>query len=138
MCAQRVLLTTEDHRRVKRAIAEADQLAPVSRPFSSWNRPVLTEIYLCHACSCQDIILRAETAGQVACRILPSSHTNPIFVLVGEQPIRAYRRSVEWCLQGERNGRIHNITKAPCSRAVLPAVLLMMRCRLPRRLVFVV
>ena len=26
---------------------------PVSRPFSSWNRPILTEIYLCDACSCQ-------------------------------------------------------------------------------------
>jgi hypothetical protein len=77
----------------------------VSRPFPSWNRSILTEICLCHACSCQDI-LRTETAGQVACRILPSSHTNPIFVLVGEQPIRAYRRSVEWCLQGEPNGRI--------------------------------
>jgi hypothetical protein len=35
----------------------------VSRPFPSWNRPILTEIYLCHACSCQEI-LRAETAGQ--------------------------------------------------------------------------
>eukprot|EP01047_Picozoa_sp_COSAG01_P026345 COSAG01_NODE_1694_length_9467_cov_4.976196_10_plen_339_part_00 len=41
-------------------------LAPgiVSRPFPSWNRSILTEIYLCHACSCQEI-LRAETAGQV-------------------------------------------------------------------------
>ncbi len=36
----------------------------------------------------------------VALRILPSSHTNPIFVLVGDKPIRASRRSVEWCLQG--------------------------------------
>jgi hypothetical protein len=35
----------------------------VSRPFSSWNRPILTEIYLCHACSCQEI-LRVKTAGQ--------------------------------------------------------------------------
>jgi hypothetical protein len=35
----------------------------VSRPFPSWNRSMLTEIYLCHACSCQEI-LRAETAGQ--------------------------------------------------------------------------
>jgi hypothetical protein len=35
----------------------------VSRPFSSWNRPILTEIYLCHAFSCQEI-LRVETAGQ--------------------------------------------------------------------------
>eukprot|EP01047_Picozoa_sp_COSAG01_P052757 COSAG01_NODE_5582_length_4168_cov_2.695257_1_plen_382_part_00 len=37
----------------------------VSRPFSSWDRSILTEIYLCHACSCQEI-LRAETAGKVA------------------------------------------------------------------------
>eukprot|EP01047_Picozoa_sp_COSAG01_P009789 COSAG01_NODE_405_length_17466_cov_554.403697_21_plen_61_part_00 len=35
----------------------------MSRPFSSWNRPVLTEICLCHACSCQEI-LRVEMAGQ--------------------------------------------------------------------------
>ena len=36
----------------------------------------------------------------VALRILPSSHTNPIFVLVGDKPIRASRRSIEWCLKG--------------------------------------
>ncbi|MPZ20500.1 MAG: hypothetical protein GEV06_21690 [Luteitalea sp.] len=35
----------------------------------------------------------------VALRILPSSHTNPIFVLVGGKPIRASRRSAEWCLK---------------------------------------
>lgn len=36
----------------------------------------------------------------IAVRILPSSHTNPIFVLVGGKPIRASRRSAEWCLEG--------------------------------------
>jgi hypothetical protein len=36
----------------------------------------------------------------VAVRILPSSHTNPIFVLVGGKPVRASRRSAEWCLKG--------------------------------------
>jgi hypothetical protein len=35
----------------------------------------------------------------VALRILPSSHTNPIFVLVDNQPIRANRKSAEWCLK---------------------------------------
>jgi hypothetical protein len=35
----------------------------------------------------------------VALRLLPSSHTNPVFVLVGDKPIRASRRSAEWCLQ---------------------------------------
>jgi hypothetical protein len=33
-------------------------------------------------------------------RILPSSHTNPIFVEVGGKPIRASRRSAQWCLEG--------------------------------------
>ena len=35
----------------------------------------------------------------VAMRILPSSHTNPIFILVDGKPIRPSRRSVEWCLK---------------------------------------
>ena len=33
----------------------------------------------------------------VAVRILPSVHTNPVFVQVGDKPIRASRRSAEWC-----------------------------------------
>ncbi|MCH7686928.1 MAG: CehA/McbA family metallohydrolase [Planctomycetes bacterium] len=33
----------------------------------------------------------------IAVRILPSVHTNPIFVEVGGKPIRASRRSAEWC-----------------------------------------
>ena len=41
-----------------------------------------------------------ERSSWVALRILPSSHTNPIFVVVGDQPIRASRRSAEWCLAG--------------------------------------
>ncbi|HXG49228.1 MAG TPA: CehA/McbA family metallohydrolase, partial [Methylomirabilota bacterium] len=41
-----------------------------------------------------------ERSSWVALRILPSSHTNPIFVLVDGKPIRASRRSVEWCLKG--------------------------------------
>ncbi len=36
----------------------------------------------------------------VAVRILASSHTNPIFVVVGDKPIRASKRSVDWCLKG--------------------------------------
>ena len=35
----------------------------------------------------------------VTLRILPSSHTNPIFVLVNNQPIRASQKSAEWCLK---------------------------------------
>jgi hypothetical protein len=36
----------------------------------------------------------------VAVRAFPNAHTNPIFVLVGGKPIRASRRSAEWCLRG--------------------------------------
>ena len=40
-----------------------------------------------------------ERSSWVALRILPSSHTNPIFVLVNDKPIRASRQSAEWCLK---------------------------------------
>lgn len=39
-----------------------------------------------------------DRSSWVAIRILHSSHTNPVFVIVGERPIRASRRSAEWCL----------------------------------------
>jgi hypothetical protein len=39
-----------------------------------------------------------KRSSWVAARILPSSHTNPVFVIVGGKPIRASRRSAEWCL----------------------------------------
>jgi hypothetical protein len=40
-----------------------------------------------------------ERSSWVALRILPSSHTNPVFVIVGGSPVRASRRSAEWCLK---------------------------------------
>lgn len=43
--------------------------------------------------------VRMEKSSWVALRILPSSHTNPVFVVVDEKPIRASRRSIEWCLE---------------------------------------
>jgi hypothetical protein len=44
--------------------------------------------------------LPIERSSWVALRILPSSHTNPIFVMVGDKPIRASKRSAQWCLEG--------------------------------------
>ena len=51
---------------------------------------------------CSDVAfdVKIERSSWVALRILPSSHTNPVFVLVGDKPIRASRRSAEWCLKG--------------------------------------
>lgn len=39
-----------------------------------------------------------ERSSWVALRIFPSSHTNPIFVEVDGQPIRASKKSAQWCL----------------------------------------
>ncbi len=40
-----------------------------------------------------------EKSSWVAVRVLPSSHTNPIFIQVGDAPIRASKESLEWCLK---------------------------------------
>ena len=48
----------------------------------------------------QKLKVRIDKSSWVALRILPSSHTNPIFVIVDEKPVRASRRSAEWCLKG--------------------------------------
>ena len=43
---------------------------------------------------------KVSRSSWVALRILPSAHTNPIFVMVGDKPIRASKRSARWCLEG--------------------------------------
>jgi hypothetical protein len=40
-----------------------------------------------------------KESSWVCLRIFPSSHTNPVFVLVGDKPIRTSKRSAEWCLK---------------------------------------
>ena len=40
-----------------------------------------------------------ERSSWMALRILGSAHTNPIFVHVAGRPIRASKRSAEWCLK---------------------------------------
>ena len=40
-----------------------------------------------------------EQSSWVAVRILPSVHTNPIFIEVGGKPIRASKKSANWCRQ---------------------------------------
>jgi hypothetical protein len=38
-----------------------------------------------------------QQSSWVALRILPSSHTNPIFVIINGKPVRASKKSAEWC-----------------------------------------
>jgi len=42
---------------------------------------------------------KIDRSSWVALRIYPSSHTNPVFVTIDGKPIRASRRSAEWCLK---------------------------------------
>jgi hypothetical protein len=44
--------------------------------------------------------VKIERSSWVAARILASSHTNPIWVMVGGKPYSPSRRSLEWCLKG--------------------------------------
>jgi len=51
-----------------------------------------------------------ERSSWVALRIFASSHTNPVFVEVDGQPIRASKKSAEWCRRAvdvcwEKKGR---------------------------------
>jgi hypothetical protein len=39
-----------------------------------------------------------KESSWIAARTLPAAHTNPVFVLVGDKPVRASRASAEWCL----------------------------------------
>ncbi len=51
--------------------------------------------------SIQELTFTADLvrSSWVALRVFPSAHTNPVFVVVGDKPIRASRRSAEWCLE---------------------------------------
>ncbi len=67
--------------------------------------------------------LDIDYSSWVAVRILPSAHTNPIFVEVGGKPIRASRRSAEWCMKAvdvcwnSKKGRIKEAERAEAKEA---------------------
>jgi hypothetical protein len=41
-----------------------------------------------------------KESSWVCLRVLPSSHTNPVWVTVGDKPVRASKRSADWCAKG--------------------------------------
>jgi hypothetical protein len=67
--------------------------------------------------------VRVEHSAWIAVRVMGSAHTNPIFVVVGGRPIRASRRSAEWCLQAvdqcwsQKVGRIRARERDAAQRA---------------------
>ena len=64
-----------------------------------------------------------QRSSWIALRILGSAHTNPMFVLVGERPIRASKRSAEWCLKAveqcwsQKSPRISQAERPAAQRA---------------------
>src|SRR5687767_6482078 len=64
-----------------------------------------------------------QRSSWIALRILGSAHTNPIFVLVGERPIRASKKSAEWCLKAvdqcwsQKSPRISQVERPAAQRA---------------------
>ncbi|MGH9254792.1 MAG: CehA/McbA family metallohydrolase [Vicinamibacterales bacterium] len=64
-----------------------------------------------------------ERSSWIALRILGSAHTNPIFVHVGGRPIRASKRSAEWCLKAvdqcwsQKSPRIRQAERDAAQRA---------------------
>ncbi|MCA9102811.1 MAG: CehA/McbA family metallohydrolase, partial [Planctomycetales bacterium] len=64
-----------------------------------------------------------ERSSWIALRIFPSAHTNPIFVEVDGQPIRASKRSAQWCIDAvetcwnQKESRIRESEKAAARAA---------------------
>jgi hypothetical protein len=64
-----------------------------------------------------------DESSWVAVRILPSVHTNPVFVVVGGKPIRTNLKSAEWCRQAidvcweQKKGRIRASEQAAARAA---------------------
>ncbi len=67
--------------------------------------------------------LDLKQSSWVALRILPSCHTNPIFIEIDKQPIRASRQSAEWCAKAvdvcwnAKVGRIRETERAAAKSA---------------------
>jgi hypothetical protein len=81
---------------IERARIENTQEVPVEVIVN--GQPVATKRITANG-EMQDVAfdVPVERSSWVALRILPSSHTNPIFVVVNDKPIRASKRSAEWC-----------------------------------------
>jgi hypothetical protein len=64
-----------------------------------------------------------QRSSWIALRILGSAHTNPVFVLIGDRPIRSSKKSAEWCLKAvdqcwsQKSPRISTADRPAAQRA---------------------
>ena len=83
---------------IERARVKGTQRVPLEILVNGYPQ-IKTEIIADGTVQHCEFELDIPRSSWVAARILPSSHTNPIFVVVGGKPIRAFRRSLQWCLE---------------------------------------
>lgn len=71
----------------------------------------------------QSFEIDVPKSSWIAVRILPSVHTNPVFVEVNGKPIRSNKKSMEWCREAvdvcwkAKEGRIRDSEKAAAKAA---------------------
>ena len=69
------------------------------------------------------VTLPVTRSGWIAARILPSSHTNPVFVTVDQQPMKPSKTSAQWALEAvekcwrQKMGNIRESERAAASAA---------------------
>jgi len=70
-----------------------------------------------------EIPLEIKQSSWVAVRIFPSVHTNPIWVEVAGQPVRASKQSAQWCLDAvdvcwnQKQGNIREAERESAGKA---------------------
>jgi hypothetical protein len=76
------------------------------------------ELRIILPCTVRAVPSLAERSSWLAVRILGSSHTNPVFVLVDGKSFRASCESARWCLAGVNQCWSQKVSKI--SKAELP------------------
>jgi hypothetical protein len=91
-------LTSKPYWDVERARIDNTRSVPVEVVVN--GRPVASKGIVADG-TVQDLSFTVpiESSSWVCLRVFPSSHTNPIFVVVNDKPIRVSKKSAEWCLK---------------------------------------
>src|SRR6185437_11598880 len=90
-------IDTEPYWHIERARIRGTRQVPVELVMN--GKPVARKNIVANGIA-QDVAfdVPVERSSWMAARILGSSHTNPVFVMVAGKPIRASRQSAQWCL----------------------------------------
>jgi hypothetical protein len=90
-------IDTEPYWHIERARIKGTRQVPVELVMN--GKPVARKNVVADG-TVQDVAfdVPVERSSWLAVRILGSSHSNPVFVLVDGKPIRASRESAQWCL----------------------------------------